>query len=146
MGKICSGVLLLAALIGGDAFGASWFKLKRDYRKCAFPMCGGYFLETLNRPEFCGTRRKGADEPCYVAQLDLSKGAVSRLPDHLDQVIVKGSIVPGELDVPVDYEQLVVENAWRAPDGQVDKGRYFHLYDNGIRCITTPCASVSPGC
>src|SRR5688500_9671032 len=50
---------------------STYFTLKRDFRRCMFPMCGGYYVSRVNRATTrCADGNYAA--ACYVAELNLS--------------------------------------------------------------------------
>src|SRR6187399_598540 len=64
-------------LRGPDA--ASYLQLRRDLRRCAAPLCGGFFVDSVNRATLrCADGQRSAE--CYVAELDLS--ALGLAPDQ----------------------------------------------------------------
>lgn len=48
---------------------SSYVSLRRDYRKCIAPACGGYFTQALNQP---------ASAEQYVSRLDFSQSGLSQ--------------------------------------------------------------------
>lgn len=48
------------------------YTARLDMRKCASPLCGGYFLKRIKGKTLCPTSPSEQDE-CYVASLDLSR-------------------------------------------------------------------------
>ena len=57
----------LATPATGDAY--TYFEIRADLRKCASPVCGGWFLSRLNRPNTrCHDGRVATS--CYTPVLD----------------------------------------------------------------------------
>ena len=116
---------------------ANYYEVRRDLRRCVFPLCGGYWVSELNhRYTRCAD---GSDaEACYVAQIDLPVGI------ELDD----GDVVHGWLDERSypGFEQILggmeADFAYAPVLGSSPSwGRYELVYDTGIRCVTTPCPS-----
>jgi hypothetical protein len=72
-----------------------YYTFQRDLRKCVSPICGGYFISTLNKNwTRCADRTRAAS--CYVAAFDLSGlGLVgedqNRFLDETSDGVVAGS-------------------------------------------------------
>lgn len=50
--------------------------LEQDYRRCMYPMCGGYWTSAVNgRPSVCADGT--VQDRCYVAEVDLSAMGLS---------------------------------------------------------------------
>lgn len=119
-----------------------------DYRKCAYPFCGGWFVKQVNRRS---TECAGGNDAmeCHAADLDLSMIHLS------DDVAAKfeaafGSgqaLVRGRLKLVDDgyghmVDTLVATEAWLGQAGSTPTGGFFGLTDSGIVCITYPCPSL----
>jgi len=49
----------------------SYVTLRRDLRRCASPLCGGFFVDAVNQDSLrCADGSRSAE--CYVADLELS--------------------------------------------------------------------------
>jgi hypothetical protein len=69
------------------------YTVQRDYRKCAAPLCGGYWItSTTTAQTLCADGTvSDVDAPCYVANLNLSSSSLD--PDSI--TITDGSTVRG---------------------------------------------------
>lgn len=120
-----------------------YFTVRPDIRRCIAPLCGGFFIDPVNRRSMrCadGERR----EECYVAEIDL--GALG--PDATLSVspLDPPPVVRGTLE-DLKFEQvvlhvLVASELWEPATGAQSDGRFVRLSDSGIRCITSPCPST----
>ncbi|WP_100903786.1 DUF6748 domain-containing protein [Nostoc flagelliforme] len=124
-----------------------YYTVRRDFRKCAFPICGGYFIKQVNlkaTPCLDGVFRS----ECYVSAIDWSSLKVppSQLVkiqnDDGSRVILRGNIVPVTFPRFGEFGNLRVKEAFYAATSVPAKGTFVALKDNGIRCITTPCFST----
>lgn len=126
--------------------GASYLSLRRDLRRCASPLCGGFFVSRVNRlTTVCvdGSR----SDACYVAELDLSAlglsdeqaALVSNAPEDF---VLRGEIVPFSSDFG-ELGQLSVSEAWQGHAGVEARGAFLRVKNEGIVCITNPCPSFS---
>lgn len=125
-----------------------YYTIRRDFRRCASPICGGYFIKLVNlkaTPCVNGVFR----EECYVSAIDWSSLKVSayqlvKIPnDDGSRVILRGNIVPVTFPGFGELGNLRVKEALYATTDAPLKGTFVGLKDNGIRCITTPCFSTN---
>src|SRR5690349_10452330 len=49
---------------------STYYSVRRDFRKCAFPLCGGYFVARVNR-SFTTCHDGSQKSECYVVNMDL---------------------------------------------------------------------------
>ena len=123
----------------------TYYTVRRDFRKCISPLCGGFFVSKVNhRKTQCadGTLRN----ECYVADIDW---AGSRLSEKQTSALegMKGVLLRGEIgrfktnDFGVLGEFLASE-AWTAATENAAKGVFVRLSNSGIVCVTTPCDTI----
>ncbi|AUB35554.1 hypothetical protein COO91_01442 [Nostoc flagelliforme CCNUN1] len=124
-----------------------YYTIRRDVRRCAFPICGGYFIKQVNlkaTPCLDGVFRS----ECYVSAIDWSSLKVppSQLVkiqnDDGSRLLLRGNIVPVTFPSFGEFGNLRVKEAFYAATNVPAKGTFVALKDNGIRCITTPCFST----
>ncbi len=128
-----------------DALGASqrsYVVIERDYRKCAYPMCSGWFVHDVNRK---------SQAPTYVADLDFTGSGL----DEATQGIVEGSgqnevVLYGKLGNLPDssYKTFRVQSAWRGMPGETVDEKLETFFataaiDPPIQCLVAPCAAVT---
>ena len=114
-----------------------FYSLREDLRRCASPMCGGFWVRRLNRKL---TRcLDGSHQPeCYVASLRrLPDGG---LPDGR-QLLVQGRIRPRVFEGAGTFGVFRVDSIWTAETDQDAVGRFVAIENNGIVCISSPCFS-----
>jgi hypothetical protein len=149
---VTAAVLLAGASSGASAPTAgsgSYHLAKPDPRLCPSPMCGGIWLELLNRgATVCGDGAK--QEECYAASADLSrlradeKGRV-QLQSLITEgrAVARGTLVRGLVEGFPELDTFVVSEVWPASSSLGRAlGVFRRLRDSGIRCVTTPCFSV----
>jgi hypothetical protein len=137
----------------GAADGAyTYFEIKADLRKCLAPVCGGFFLDRLNRTTtVCVNGSSSAS--CYVPALDwseagLSAGLQSKLVDATNNLaggtraIVRGRFASKTYPGHGNLGRFVVTEAWVAESDTVAEGVFAKLVPSGIVCITAPCPSL----
>jgi hypothetical protein len=137
--------------VDGKADGAidgayTYFEISQDLRKCASPICGGFFVARVNRSyTYCADHT--AQDACYVPALDWSEANLSddlqaKLLDAatLDatadgvHAIVRGRIAP---------QRFVVTEAWVEEGDTVSDGVFVRAKNNGIQCISAPCPTIT---
>ncbi|QSA95633.1 DUF6748 domain-containing protein [Methylococcus sp. EFPC2] len=131
--------------IAGDNFG--YFSVRPDLRKCASPLCGGVFVQSVNRlTTRCADGRLRPE--CYVA--DVSLQALNLPPDQEDSIhlrVKNGTVLlKGHLTVkpfsPLNTPGLFeASEVWLAATDARPSGTFFRTVDTGIVCIAAPCLS-----
>jgi hypothetical protein len=135
---------------------STYFEIRTDMRHCASPMCGGFFLDRLNATST--TCHDGAKrEACYTPELDWSQAGLSEskvqallgkasssFASGQVKAIVRGRFAKKNLTTTVPaMGRFIVTEAWVAQgDGDAD-GVFAKVYQNGIRCISAPCPSLT---
>lgn len=120
-----------------------------DARKCAYPLCGGYFVKAVNSPVTRCADGKLARE-CHAVELDTralgwSDEQRARFEASFGQgkALVKGAIEPQPRGLYTG-EVLRVTEAWQGQGGNPRPlGSFYSLKNNGIVCIQAPCPSFS---
>lgn len=137
------------------ANGAStYFEIRSDFRRCAFPMCGGFFLDRLNASTTtCHNGSKA--EACYTPVLDWSQsGLTQEQQDALRSkagsvgegvhAIVRGRFASKNTTTPQpNLGRFIVTEAWVAQGEGASDGVFAKVFENGIRCIAAPCPSLT---
>jgi hypothetical protein len=131
-----------------------YFAIASDVRKCAQPMCGGWFLERLNRTAtVCADGRKASQ--CYTPELDWSNANLSieqqatmlRACTHpLSEgvyAVVRGQFARSNTTPLPDLGRFVITEAWVAEADVPSDGAFVKLFDNGLRCFAPPCPSLT---
>jgi hypothetical protein len=116
---------------------SDFFTIREDLRKCASPMCGGYFVKRVNQPTtLCANGRNMSE--CYVASIDWNGAA---------EVDAKRALIRGTIETRGDrngkYGVLRVTEVWQALNDDEPSGDYFRVKDTGVRCVAAPCNSYS---
>jgi hypothetical protein len=112
---------------------STYYTIRRDVRRCASPMCGGYFIKQVNQPRTRCANGRSMNE-CYVATIEWN-----RLPEP-DR---DGALVRGTLSTRGDrrgtYGVLRAREVWMPAGTNRPSGTFFRVRDRGIRCIAAPC-------
>lgn len=133
-----------------DAQAEPYFIVTRiDARKCAYPLCGGYFVKAVNSPLTRCADGKMAKE-CHAVELDTralgwsdDQRATFEASFSQGKALVKGALEPQPRGLYTG-EVLRVAEAWQAQGtNKRPVGTFFSLKNNGIVCIQAPCPSFS---
>lgn len=125
------------------------YQVKPDYRKCALPMCGGWFLTPVNQYSL---QLEDSDEAyqhsllvpntIYVAYINyrpmgLTQLQIAQLETSMrqGQALLRGQVTNNAATI----KTLVAQNAWTSPNTNEPVGPYLKISSSGIVCITTPC-------
>lgn len=135
----------LPAPIAGENFG--YFSVRPDLRKCAFPICGGVFVQRVNH--FTTRCADGRLRPeCYVADVSLQPlNLPSEQEDSIQVRIKNGTVLlKGQLIVkpfsPLNTPSLFqATEVWLAATDARPSGAFLRALDTGLVCITAPCLS-----
>jgi hypothetical protein len=155
----CGGALntddpeLLGADGKEDGIGSTstYYSVSPDMRRCASPMCGGYFVSRVNQTlTTCADGQRSAT--CYVAALDFAAlgltDAESKQLYNLasaKQALFRGHLVQKRYATAGTFGVLKVTEGWQAASDDAPTGSFYALTDSGIRCFTTPCSSLHEG-
>lgn len=137
-----------------DAY--TYFAITADLRRCASPMCGGWFLSRVNRTTTqCHDGRTAAS--CYTPVLDWSQsGLTADQQAAMTQActegalsssvyaVVRGQFARRNTTTPrPELGRFVISEAWLAEGDATSAGAFVKLHDNGLRCFVAPCPSTT---
>ena len=112
---------------------ATFYSVRPDLRRCASPLCGGYFVKRVNMSSTrCADGRFRAE--CYVAELDGNAQAESD-----GAQLVRGTIVARRYERFGNLGALRLSEAWKAFAANQPAGTFYLVRDRGVRCIVFPC-------
>jgi hypothetical protein len=126
---------------------STFFSVRPDARRCAYPTCGGWWVKRLNSATTrCADGRPAAE--CYVAEHDLSgTGLANEQIDILSRALTSGrAVVRGSIgSLPINgrtWGVLKGSEGWLGTIEAVASGTFFRITDSGIRCLRAPCPSM----
>jgi hypothetical protein len=131
------------------ARGSQYFVLTHlDFRRCAAPICGGYFVKAVNLNRTTCAGGIPADE-CHAFRLDFSRSgigaeAATRFEQELfaqQYGLVRGRLVRLPVTSTLFEEVLVVDEAWAGQALARPTGTSYALSPTGRLCLTFPCDS-----
>jgi hypothetical protein len=137
------------------ATNTTYFEIWSDLRKCASPMCGGWFVSRLNRSTTtCVDGRTAAS--CYAPVLDWSATGLTdaQQAPFLDAckraavssgtyALVRGEFAKTNATTRPELGRFVVREAWVAEGDPSTEGTFVRVQDNGLRCFAAPCPSLT---
>jgi hypothetical protein len=135
----------------GDSTAAfTFYTVRADSRACSLnspPGCGrGFFVARANRSSTqCGI--EGPASQCKVMQFDWSPTQTSAgIAEEWTQKIKDGGsfIVRGEIVTGRETgTTLQIKELWEGSSPEAVDGVFALVKDNGVRCITAPCPSLT---
>lgn len=133
----------------------SVYSVQPDYRKCAFPMCGGWHLTPVNQysiypqsEDEAYASRSLLPNSIYVSYLNftalgLKKKQIEELQGliHIQQVLLRGNITSKKTTSKNTFKvsTLNANGAWVSANNKTPVGPYQKITSTGIVCITIPC-------
>lgn len=117
----------------------SYVTMRRDMRRCMYPLCGGYWVHDLNRVNLNEKYVSGLD--FTQAKLDdASQGAILSGGDN--EVVLRGRLGPAEPQFKT--RAFIVLEAWRGMPGVTVAAAdtVYRVTPLDIQCFAAPCASA----
>ena len=109
---------------------STFYRARRDLRRCISPLCGGYFVARVNTSSTrCADGRFRRE--CYVAGIDWNG-----LPEN---EVVRGEIVAKRYDRFGNLGELRVIESWKSLGANEPAGTFYRVRDRGVRCVAFPC-------
>lgn len=122
-----------------------YYLVKQDLRRCASPMCGGVFVQAVNKRRMRCLDGSRATE-CYVAAVDWEHLGFNPLTETLPLdgqsiLLLKGKVQPKTYEGFGNLGIFVLKAAFRPATSNLPEGTFYGVKNNGIVCITSPCFS-----
>jgi Nuclease A inhibitor-like protein len=117
-----------------------FFTVSRDMRRCASPMCGGYFVAPVNAS--AARCADGTTAPrCYVASLDLAPLALSQTQRDAVAEGFGAHVFYGRINAVSAhaYGVFSATEAWRSVDGALPTQSVSRVSTTGTTCTFIPC-------
>jgi eight-cysteine-cluster-containing protein len=112
---------------------STFYIIRRDLRRCASPLCGGYFIKLVNQSRTrCANGRHMSE--CYVANIEWN----GQPEPQKDGALVRGSLSTRG-DRRGKYGVLSAREVWLPGADKQPSGTFYRVRDRGIRCIAAPC-------
>lgn len=118
----------------------------QDFRKCMYPICGGYFVRRVNH-YFTKCADGAWRFECHMADLDTTQLGLSEEEGTKFENEVFGQgygLVRGTLGKASNgADTLTASEAWAGATTSEPFGGFYRVKNSGILCITTPCGSLT---
>ena len=121
----------------------------RDFRRCAAPLCGGFWVQAVNRVDTTCADGTVSSDGCYVGGINWSALALSDEERAFAEATAGSLIIDGTLELRlfspggVELGSIVVQRAWGAPWGPAmtrpSADDFYNAADNGLSCLIPPC-------
>jgi hypothetical protein len=134
---------------------SDYYAIYADLRRCPSPLCGGWFIDELNRPTTQCHDGSVADQ-CYTPELDWSSSHLSdtqqsqlldaaRTGATSGQVvaIARGTFAATNSTPHPELGRFIISEAWVAVGNGPAAGTFVWLHDNGLRCFAAPCRNLT---
>lgn len=131
-----------SALVSNPLPVKEYFTVRPDLRKCAAPLCGGYWVKKLNQiMQRCPDG--SLSKECYVWTIQLTDSSKKQLLTD-GKVVSHGAYVKETIQAEaLNLFRLDIDAAYQPILPQSAAAVYGVARNNGINCITTPCPSIS---
>src|SRR5678816_4763064 len=121
-----------------------YFAVRQDLKKCAFPMCGGYYVHRVNTSKtLCADGGYAAE--CYVATVDLSGTGLTS--DEQSAIALGGAVLRGKIGKSKingkQWGEFAATEAWVGETGSTISGAVYRATENNIKCIKAPCPTIT---
>jgi hypothetical protein len=127
-----------------------YYVVRPDTRKCAFPACGGVFVSPANRTSLRCTDGRLASE-CYAAQVDFAplgltdeNMGIAQSATRSGIMLVRGALkATSKTGALRGFANFAPAEVWVSGTDAEPAGLLVRVRDNGTRCISYPCASLT---
>lgn len=139
-------VLILSLFLGGPVASATapevdslaststFYTIRRDFRRCASPMCGGYFIKLVNHSRTRCANGRYMNE-CYVAEIQWD----GQPEPQNASAQVRGSVSARNFGRRGIFGVLRAREVWLPASDKQPSGTIYRVRDRGVRCIAAPC-------
>jgi len=126
---------------------STYFSVRRDFRQCSFPLCGGYFVGRVNRMlTTCHDGRRARE--CYVVDadfenalgLDADEAAHFRSVVDQGRALLRGSIKRATYVGNRVLGRFVPTEGYAAATAAAPVGTFYRV--SGFPCFRPPCPPV----
>ncbi len=119
--------------------------VRQDFRKCAWPMCGGVYVARVNRAQAQCADGSWQSE-CYVADFDWKALGLVDAAAFQEKVRAGTALVRGKIEArkvgPTTASTLVASEGWEARiEGATATGYFSRFTQREVKCMSLACAS-----
>jgi hypothetical protein len=127
----------------------SYFSVRPDLRRCASPLCGGFWFKSTNQKLtrcFDGSQA----EECYAGDIALAALTLSdeeaqyaRNRAAQSRLVVKGQFAKGTWPEFPQVGRFAAVEAWDAATDNPPQGTFYFARREPIVCVRYPCDDIS---
>jgi Domain of unknown function (DUF6748) len=114
---------------------STYFTVRPDLRRCAAPLCGGYYVRPVNNLLIRCAGRLAAE--CHVHAIDWS----GQPQVDAGKALLRGEVLPNPYGRFGSLGLFRVSESWQAASDKHPTDVFYRVRDRGVRCITFPCPS-----
>ncbi len=114
-----------------------YYTVRVDPRRCAAPMCGGYWVTSVNSATTRCHDGKWVDA-CYVSDIDWN-GQPSIDRGSLRRALLRGTMSQRGIARRRSFGVFRATEVWTAASDNRPAGIFYRVTDRNVRCITHPC-------
>ncbi len=127
--------------LGGGVF----VQVRRDFRRCVSPLCGGWWVKRVNyNTTRCADGTYAAE--CYVADIDwrglgLTERSLPPFQDHVagGRAILRARIERRDYGAMGTFGELVAQEGWQAMTDAAPTGPFYRVQGPDRVCVRAPC-------
>eukprot|EP01060_Flectonema_neradi_P013828 TRINITY_DN2056_c0_g1_i1.p1 TRINITY_DN2056_c0_g1~~TRINITY_DN2056_c0_g1_i1.p1 ORF type:complete len:274 (+),score=50.33 TRINITY_DN2056_c0_g1_i1:115-936(+) len=113
-----------------------YYLIKQDLRKCVHPLCGGWWIERVNKRRMrCADGNKA--ESCYIAEIEGDSRPEFTVFNQ--ERLIKGEFTTKEWEHFGTLGHFVLDSHFASATDAAGTGKYYGVQNNFIQCVTTPC-------
>jgi hypothetical protein len=125
--------------------GGVFLRVRHDTRRCASPMCGGWWVSRVNyNTTRCHDGSYAAE--CYVADIDwrglgLTERALAPFTERVasGRALVRARVEPRAYEARGTFGELVVQEGWQAVTDAAPTGPFYRVQGPDLACVRAPC-------
>lgn len=122
----------------------TYYTVRPDVRRCAAPLCGGFYVREVNRDRTrCGDG--AVQSECYVESLDFSTTTIGGDPGPVLQKRAELLLLRGTFDavprpnLPIRLDTLRVSEVYQSASTKAPAHTFHRVRATGIVCVRFPC-------
>lgn len=113
---------------------STYYTVRPDLRRCAAPLCGGFFIKRVNQSlARCADGRMKTE--CYVAEIEWN----DQPQVEPRRALLRGDLTSKRFNAAGKLGILRVTESWQSASEKQPVGIFYRARDLGVRCIAAPC-------
>src|SRR4030095_3898414 len=113
---------------------STYYTVRPDLRRCAAPLCGGFFIKRVNQSlARCADGRMKTE--CYVAEIEWN----DQPQVEPRRALLRGDLTSKRFNAAGKLGILRVTESWQSASEKQPVGIFYRARDLVVRCIAAPC-------